>query len=207
MTGHVPFTIIVIALHASPKAMLRLFRCLGLNPEKVKTEEMHWGHVRRSDEDIGLVFGPAGLKRVRATRLVTQLTDAGFRNVCNTLIVKPAVYTKTEERRNRHDPRGSLVREGRHKWGDDGKPAYKMYLDSSFALDHELELTPTAVLLDALLSHTVWERGRVLVTEDEPGSRMAFVEVVQPRSRPSRRVMELSFHPERGFESHAIDSP
>ncbi len=200
-------TAVVFALHESPTKMPDLFRRVGLDPATVPCREIPWRHIRRSDAETELVFGPAGLKQVRATRLLGRLTDAGFRYGDSALVVKRAVYTKADERRSRDDDRTVLVREGKPKWDDHGKPAYKMYLESTFERESGRGLPPPAVMLEAFLVHTVWKRGRVLVGTREDGSRAALVELVRPKRGASRSVTELGFHPTRGFTSHVIDLP
>ncbi|KAA0205845.1 hypothetical protein EDM68_04190 [Candidatus Uhrbacteria bacterium] len=202
-----PLSAVVFALHAPPTDMLRIFRRLGLEPDSVPTKELPWSHVRRSDEGVELVFGPAGLKRVCAARLVGQLTNAGFRYGECTLVVKRAIYTKTDERRSRRDPWAMFVREGQLKRDEYGKPAFKMYLEATFDRDTTRRLLPTAVLLDAWLATTVWKRGRILVGRREDENRAALVELVQLKKGVSRSVTELSFHPTYGFASYVADLP
>lgn len=182
MTADASLTTVVVALHAPSARLLHIIHWLALDPKAIPVREGAWRHVRRSEDGLTLVFGPAGLKRVRAGSLVDRLTDAGFRYAGGTFAVK----TRTGS----NEPR---------------EP--KLCLEIVFAKEPDLPLAPQAALLGAALSHPVWKRGRVTLVRDDDGSWGASVDLVRPMTTLPSSVSELTFHPERGFESFVVNSP
>lgn len=206
MSPDVPLTTVVIALHAKADDIAYLLELLGLNVETIARREINWNHVRESDDQVTLIFGRGGLKRVCANRLIGELLRAGFHYTGCELVLKRAVYTKTDVRRS-PDFRGPDFREGALKLDKDGEPAYKRYIEIRFtteAAGHSI----APVKLEGFLEHFVWKRARALLVRDADGARGAIIELVMPDvMRQNRVINELTFHPERGFESFITNSP
>lgn len=164
-------TNIVIALHVSAVDAVRIVNTLAIHTDDVPSREASWKHVRRSTKDLTLVFGPAGLKRVRATNLVNQLSDTGFRYTGCVLAVR---YTD-----------------------DADNP--KLSLEFPFENKPELGLAPQTIHLGEILHRLVWRRGRVLLLRQGDGSLTASVELAQPKASSSSRITELEYDRILGF--------
>lgn len=205
-------TTVVLALHLDPERAASIVKMMGLDPASVPYRVLNWKHVRYSNETTTLLFGPSGLRRVRASELIPQLSSQGFRFIDCSLVYKQAVYTKKEARKPMtwaDFERGTSKIEGQPKYDDQNQAGFKIYIEISLVCNNAVSSSLPLKLLEDILKKCVWKRGRVIVVREKDGTQgAALVELVQLASRRSSlRGQELSFHPTRGFESHYIDLP
>lgn len=171
MSEQSSLTKIVLALHVSAVDAMRIVNQMLIPMDTIPSREAAWSHVHRSDRDVTLVFGPAGLKRVRATHLIEQLAESGFRYDGCMLAVKSTDHVS--------------------------RP--KLCLEIAFLKAPSLSLAPQATHLKRVLAHLSWKRARVIILRGDDGNLGASVELVLPKAASTTRATELEFDPRHGF--------
>ncbi|MEK7473327.1 MAG: hypothetical protein AAB668_01180 [Patescibacteria group bacterium] len=186
MSTDAPLKTVVIALHMMDQDLIPLIMRLGYDPVTMPTRDASWGFIANSDEEVRVVFGRAGLKRVYAPLLIQQLTAHGFKQQGCILARKPDTYTKKEARIAKCE--GLLnVREGRPKFGPAKQYLWKQCLEVRFRPGNAAPVRGDRLLLRSMFEHICWKRGRVYEITESDGRRYALVELVMPFRR--RRII------------------
>jgi hypothetical protein len=179
-----------LALHMSAFEVALCVGLLGLNQKSVPRQHREWSHVPKSDETVILSFGRQGLKRVRATSLVNQLVEHGFRYQGSAIAFKRAISAK-----------GAEQFDGRNR------PLWKFCLEINLEYAPERSPEPMLVPLARFVADHTWKRGRVFQLPDPDGNRSAVVELVQPKTSHPPCVTELQFERPGIFVKRLVHLP